>query len=120
MKDILLDRNGDVYINPEGDLEITDSVNQAIRIRLLWFLGECRLYSRETGTDYFGTVFGKNVNSLLAASEIRSQILQVSEVIEASVTIDVGARTRDAVIRYTARTEREVVNDEVVICQNMG
>lgn len=120
MKDILLDRNGDIYINPESDIEITDSVAQAIRVRLLWFLGECVLYPPEIGTDYFGAVLGKNINPLLAASEIRSQILLVDEVREASVTIDTDGKTRDAVIKYTAKTGREVINDEVMICRNMG
>lgn len=121
MKDILLDRNGDIYINPESDIEVTDSVVQAIRIRLLWFMGECVLYPPETGTDYFRSVLGKNINPLLAASEIRSQILLVEEVIEVPrITIDADKKTRNAVIKYTARTEREVINDEVMICRNMG
>lgn len=120
VKDILLDRSGDIYINSESDIVVTDSAVQAIRIRLLWFLGECVLYPPEIGTDYFGSVLGKNVNPLLAASEIRSQILLVDEVIEVpSVTIDTDKKTRKAVIKYTARTEREVINDEVKICQNM-
>ncbi len=121
VKDILLDRDGDIHIGPESDIDITDSVVQAIRVRLLWFLGECVLYPPETGTDYFGAVFGKNVSPLLAASEIRSQILLVDEVTEVpDVTIDVDSKTRNAVIRYTARTEREVIRNEVVICRNMG
>lgn len=121
MKDILLDRNGDIHIGPESDIEITDSVAQAIRVRLLWFLGECVLYPPETGTDYYGVVLGKNRNPLLAASEIRSQILLVDEVEEVpDVSIDVDSRTRKAVIRYTVRTGREVIRNEVEICRNMG
>lgn len=121
MKDILLDVNGDIYINPKSDIEITDSVAQAIRVRLLWFLGECALYPLDTGTDYFGSVLGKNINPLLAASEIRSQILLVEEVQEVvNVTIDADRKTRNAVIKYTAKTGREVIKDEVMICRNMG
>lgn len=47
MKDILLDRDGDIHVGPESDIDITDSVVQAIRVRLLWFLGECVLYPRK-------------------------------------------------------------------------
>ena len=121
MKDILLDRDGDIHVGPESDIDITDSVVQAIRVRLLWFLGECVLYPPETGTDYFGAVLGKNVSPLLAASEIRSQIILVDEVTEVpDVSIEVDGKTRNAVIRYTARTGREVIRNEVVICRNMG
>ena len=121
MKDILLDKSGDIYISPESDIEITDSVAQAIRVRLLWFLDECVLYPLDTGTDYFGSVLGKNISPLLAASEIRSQILLVEEVEEVcNVTIDADRKTRNAVIRYTAKTAREVIKDEVMICQNRG
>ena len=44
MKDLLLTRDGDLYIDPAtGDIKITDSVEQAIKIRLLWFWQEWRL-----------------------------------------------------------------------------
>ena len=41
MKDLLLNIGGDLYIDPAtGDIEITDSVEQAIQIRLRWFIAE--------------------------------------------------------------------------------
>ena len=41
--DILLDTGGDYKISDTGDIILTQSVPQAIKIRLKWFLGEWRL-----------------------------------------------------------------------------
>jgi hypothetical protein len=35
MKDILLTSDGDLKIDEQGDISLTDSIRQAIRIRLL-------------------------------------------------------------------------------------
>lgn len=43
MVDIRLDKNGDIDISPTGDIFITESVRQAVLIRLRWFFGEWRL-----------------------------------------------------------------------------
>ena len=40
--DILLDKSGDLYVSPQGDIALTESVAQKIRIRLLWFAEEWR------------------------------------------------------------------------------
>ena len=37
MKDLLLDKDGDLYLTPNGDVSLTDRVRQAILIRLRWF-----------------------------------------------------------------------------------
>ena len=39
-KDLKLTPAGDLALAPEGDVIITNSIAQAIRIRLRWFLGE--------------------------------------------------------------------------------
>lgn len=43
MKDLLLDKDGDLYLTPNGDVSLTDSVRQAILIRLRWFWGNGNL-----------------------------------------------------------------------------
>lgn len=43
MKDLRLTEDGDLYITEDGDVQFTDSVLQAIKIRLKWFLGEWRI-----------------------------------------------------------------------------
>ena len=120
MKDILLDNNGDIYVSKDADIVVTDSIMQAIRIRLRWFLGECALYNKDVGTDYYGVVLLKNPDFVLASSEIRSQIMLVEGVIEVpSINISIDAKTREAVISYTVKTDTETYRDEVRICQSM-
>lgn len=49
MKDLLLDKNGDLVFT-NGDVSFTDSVVQAITIRLRWFFGEWKIF--EKARDY--------------------------------------------------------------------
>jgi hypothetical protein len=80
VKDILLTPTGDIYVNPAtGDIEITDSVEQAIKIRLLWFFKEWRL-GTEFGIPYFEEVLVKNPNNLRIRQLFREAILDVAEV----------------------------------------
>ena len=43
MIDLKLDATGDLELSAAGDISATDSIVQAVRIRLLWFFGEWRL-----------------------------------------------------------------------------
>ena len=43
MVDLKLDSNGDLELSAAGDVIPTDSIAQAVRIRLLWFFEEWRL-----------------------------------------------------------------------------
>jgi hypothetical protein len=80
VKDILLTPTGDIYINvATGDIEITDSVEQAIKIRLLWFWGEWRL-GPEFGMPYFEEILVKSPNKLRIRQLFREAILDVAEV----------------------------------------
>ena len=82
MKDLLLTRDGDLYINPAtGDIQITDSVEQAIRIRLLWFWGEWRL-GPDHGIPYFEEILIKNPNKLRIRQLFREAIMPVEEVVK--------------------------------------
>ncbi len=121
MKDILLDNSGDIYVNEESDIELTDSVQQAVKIRLKWFLGECPLYNEDVGTDYYGLILVKNPDKILVASEIRSQIKLVEEVKDVlSVNVSIDSKTRKGKISYTFKTDTETYKDEVDIWQSMG
>ena len=42
MIDLKLDVTGDLELSAAGDISATDSIMQAVRIRLLWFFGEWR------------------------------------------------------------------------------
>ncbi len=100
MKDLLLDANGDLLFT-NGDVSFTDSVVQAIKIRLKWFAGEWRI-NTEYGMPYYEDVFIKNPNRVLLEERIREEILSVEEVNEVkSVSISIDTKTRAATITFT-------------------
>lgn len=115
MFDILLDKDGDLKISDGGDITITNSVRQAISIRLRWFLGEWR-FGPEAGLPYFQEIFVKNPNKPRICQFFREAILSVDEVTAVPVlTIDIDAATRKAVLRFTAVTEEDTFTEEVLI-----
>lgn len=85
MVDIALANNGDIAVSEIGDISITESICQAIEIRLKWILGEWRL-GPELGFDWLDEVFVKNPNFENIKQLIRSEVLQVDGVEEAEVT----------------------------------
>lgn len=115
MKDLLLSRNGDLHIDSKtADIQITDSVEQAIRIRLLWFWNEWR-FSPEFGIPYFEEILIKNPNKLRIQQIFRDEILSVNEVErvnELNITITPDRR---AVITYRAVVHGEQIKGEVAL-----
>ena len=59
MIDILLEEDGDIAVSEVGDISITNSVRQAVLIRLRWIYNEWRL-GPELGFPWFEQVFVKN------------------------------------------------------------
>ena len=112
MLDILLDRDGDLKVSETGDISLTESVRQAIIIRLRWFLGEWRL-GPGNGLDYWGTVLVKNPNLVKIRQAIRDEIMSVDEVNEVQLDHDVKERT--LTVRFEAVTDEETIRDEVKI-----
>ena len=115
MLDILLDSSGDLKVSEGGDISLTQSVRQAIVIRLKWFLSEWRL-GPDLGLDYWGTVLVKNPNYVKIRQAIRDEILSVEEVTAVNeVKLDHDARTRTLTVRYEAVTDEETLREEVKI-----
>lgn len=115
MLDIMLDADGDLAVSETGDISLTQSVRQAILIRLRWFLTEWRL-GPGIGLDYWGTILVKNPNIVKIRQAIRNEILTVEEVKAVNdVRIAYDAKTRRAVITYEAVTDEEVFREEVKI-----
>lgn len=52
IKDLALDTSGDLYFTKDGDVVVTDSLRQAIQIKLRWSLAEWK-YNEELGIPYF-------------------------------------------------------------------
>ena len=100
--DILLDTGGDYKISDTGDIILTQSVRQAIKIRLKWFLGEWRLV--------------KNPNLVKVRQAIRDEILSVEEVTGVNrVDLKADAAKRQLIVSYEAVTSEETFREEVKI-----
>ena len=113
--DFLLDSKGDLYISPDGDIELRNSVAQKIRIKLLWFAGEWK-WNKEEGMPYRENLLVKNPDTDYFEGLIRQKIFEVDEITEVkNVVVTYDARTRSAVIKYTALTDYETIKEEVNI-----
>ncbi|MCD8201901.1 MAG: GPW/gp25 family protein [Clostridia bacterium] len=120
MKDLRITKDGDLYLSPiTGDVEITDSIPQAIIIRLKWFLNEWRMRP-DFGLPYYEEVFVKNPSTSLFASRIRKEILSVEGVVSVdSLTVDLDKSTRKCDVSFKCTIEDGAditqVAEEVVI-----
>ena len=115
MLDILLTRDGDLNINDWGDISLTNSVRQAIRIRLLWFFQEWR-FAPGLGVPYWEEVFVKNPNIGRIRRHVRDQVMSVEEVQGVSnIIIDLNHATRWALITFDAALADEIYREEVEI-----
>lgn len=115
MVDIRLDKNGDIDVSPVGDISITESVRQAVLIRLRWIFGEWRL-GPELGFPWFEEVFVKNPNLVKVRGLIRDEIMQVEGVTAVEVTsVKYDMAKRKAAIAYTCAVGEEMFNEEVTL-----
>ena len=115
MLDILLTRDGDLSINEWGDIALTESVRQAVRIRLLWFFQEWR-YGPDIGVPYFEEVFVKNPNIARIRRIVRDEAMSVQEVQDVTnIVIDINAATREAHIAFDILISGETFREEVLI-----
>ena len=104
MKDLLLDKDGDLYLTPNGDISLTDSVRQAILIRLRWFLGEW-IFNTSFGMPYYSQILVKNPSTAVIEQLFRQQILSVSEVIRIeSLSVQIDKRLRKCHVKFKAQT----------------
>lgn len=113
MTDFKLAKDGDLYISPTGDIAITQSVCQAVRIRLLWFLGEWRLIP-QIGFPYFQDVFVKNPSESKIRHYIRETVMSVDEVTDVTkIDFSIDKRTRAAKIKVEFSANGEMYYEEV-------
>lgn len=115
MLDILLSGDGDVALTENGDISLTNSVRQAVLVRLRWLFSEWRL-GPEFGFPWFEEVFVKNPNTVLIRSRIRDTILEVTGVTNATIdrfVVDRPKRTLS--VRYTVYVGEETFREEMSI-----
>lgn len=104
MNDIQMTRSGDIAIS-RYDIMTTDSIEQAILIKLRWFFGEWA-YNSSYGVDWFGKVLVKNPNTLLVRRMIEDTIMSVDGVTSVeNLTLTINRQARDATITFTVHTD---------------
>ena len=115
MKDILLTPDGDLLINEQGDIQLTDSVRQAVRIRLQWFFNEWR-FAPPFGVPYFEEILIKKPDIERIRAIVRDEVVSVDEVLDAqNIRITVDKPARSAVITLDIVTAEETYREEVLI-----
>lgn len=116
MNDIQMTQGGDIYFNKNFDIQVTDSVAQAVRIRLRWFFAEWR-FAPKRGVKYFQYVFVKRPNRQLVVSLVKSVITEVEGISSVdNVSMEINNRTRRAVLKFTAKLDTgQRYTDEVDI-----
>ena len=116
--DILLTRDGDLRLTGQGDISLTDSIRQAVRIRLLWFFGEWR-FSPDWGLPYFERVLVKNPSIGHIRQIVREEIMAVEGVTDVrSVNVSVDSK-RGAVIEFIAAVGDEEFREEITIYERI-
>ena len=113
--DILLTENGDLAINEWGDIELTESIRQAIRIRLQWFFKEWR-FAPLKGVPYFESILVKNPNHGRIKRIVRREVRGVKGVLDVrNISVSVNSASRLARIAYQAVLSDREFRDEVEI-----
>lgn len=115
MFDLKLDKSGDLQLTADGDVLTTESICQAVRIRLLWFFDEWRL-GPDLGFRYFEDVFVKNPSESKIKHLIRETVMSVDGVTDVeSIEYVLDKRTRSVDITVIFCTDEETFREEVNI-----
>lgn len=84
MPDIKMTSSGDIFVSDGGDIALTDSVRQAVLIKVKWILNEWRL-GPDFGFPWYEEVLVKNPDLAKIRSLLRSAIMGVDGVLSATV-----------------------------------
>lgn len=115
MLDIMLDADGDIKVSATGDISKTESVRQAVLVRLRWLYSEWRL-GPELGFPWFEEVFVKNPNTAKIRQLIRDEIVKVDEVTSAEViSVKYDPAKRAATFVYTCSVGEATFRGEVTL-----
>ena len=115
MIDFKLSPDWDLELSAVGDISATDSVVQAVRVRLLWFFQEWRL-GPGFGIPYFEEILVKNPNEVKVRHLIREAVMSVDGVTNVQgVGLDIDKKTRRATVTVTFTTNEQTYKEEVKI-----
>lgn len=115
MLDIKLTKDGDIDVSALGDVSLTNSIQQAVLVRLRWIYNEWRL-GPELGFPWFEEVFIKNPNTVKIRQLIRDEIMSVDGVTGAEVTqVEYDRQKRAIRFAYICKVGDERFREEVTL-----
>lgn len=115
MKDILLDRDGDIRLTEMGDILLVTSPVQEVMIKFRWYYAEW-VFDPEKGIPWFESVLVKNPDVEGIKKRLIREMLEVDDVLEVTrLDIHVNPESRNAVINFQFRTDKETYDEEVVL-----
>lgn len=115
MKDLLLDDSGDLLLDENGDIQFTDSVKQAIEIRIRWFAKEWK-FGPDFGIPYYDEVFIKNPSEQLIEERMRDAISDVEEVEEIlSFSVSIDGKLRKMKVAYAVSSKENTIEGSVTV-----
>ncbi len=115
MYDLKLDNTGDLEISEAGDVMLTESVRQAVQIRLRWLAGEWRFFP-EAGVPYFESIMVKRPDIEGIKQILRKEIMEVDGMEDVrNLEISIDHRNRVAAITFDGTADGENFSEEVLI-----
>lgn len=115
MKDIFLDRDGDISLTADGDISLVTSPVQEVMIKLRWYFAEW-VFDPEKGIPWFESILVKNPDIEGIKKRLIREMLDVDDVLEVSrMDILIDSERRRALIKFQFRTSKETYNEEVVL-----
>ncbi len=115
MKDILLDKSGDIFLSLDGDISLVTSPVQTVMIKLRWLFGEW-VFAPDKGVPWYETVLVKKPDMESIKKIMIKEMLDVDDVLEVQrMDISLDAQKRMATVQFTFKTSKEVYREEVVM-----
>ena len=100
MYDLKLNNSGDLEISDTGDVMLTQSVRQAVEIRLRWLFGEWR-FAPEAGVPYFDRIMVKKPDIEGIEQILRTEIMAVDGMTDVkNLQVVIDAKSRVATITF--------------------
>ena len=113
--DLKLTNSGDLEISEDGDVSLTQSVRQAVLIRLRWLFGEWR-FAPENGVAYFQKIMVKNPDIPRIKQIIRAEIMGVEGMVDVkNLAVGIDSESRTARITFDGYADGENFSEEVMV-----
>ena len=115
MYDLKLNPAGDLVLTEDGDIALTQSVRQAVQIRLRWLFGEWR-FAPQWGVPYFDEITVKKPDFVRVRQILRDEIMGVEGMTDVrNLDIKIDSKTRLATITFDGTADGQSFSEEVIV-----